>query len=420
MTARYPSVHGAGMRHQDEEWREALFDGLSADVPTLAELMARSGYACGAFVTNEVMDPALGFSRGFEPYRLTQDFRPYQSDITVSDPRTALRLRLLRTLGRTMRRRDNRDCDWCVDRVAVRQAAEWLRAMASGRFFLWTHLMATHEYRHFYAVTDSGDGCAGLVSPRRHGAGRPAQMRAVRAPRPGDGQPEPTLDELKAWYVANVMFDDALISILVEELKALGLFDNTLVIITSDHGEEFMEHGNTGHGHTVFDEVIRVPLVMVCPARLPSGRVVTEQVRMIDVMPTILELAGIHCKERLSGRSLLGLIAGKPEAPRVAFSEFDECIDLQSTRTPAQKLIRRLGEKRVWLHDLRTDPGERDDLAQKRPQDVAALSRLHMAWRQAVAEARTSVRALRAQLTDEYREKMRALGYLEPEPRPGP
>ena len=110
-------------------------------------------------------------------------------------------------------------------------------------------------------------------------------------------------------YDAEIRYtDEALIGGLVDQLKALGLYDRTMLIITSDHGEEFFEHGAWTHGHTLYNETIRIPLLIKYPASREKGTRVKTIVRLTDIMPTILEELGVgYSQKELDGRSLLGL-----------------------------------------------------------------------------------------------------------------
>ena len=107
---------------------------------------------------------------------------------------------------------------------------------------------------------------------------------------------------------------DAEIRTLFDELEQLGFLDNALIVITADHGEEFGEHGRMGHGFTLFNGVMRIPLIIVAPG-FPAGRVVEENVSLVDVAPTLLELLGLPAPPTFEGRSLVPLMRNPYSPP---------------------------------------------------------------------------------------------------------
>ncbi len=181
--------------------------------------------------------------------------------------------------------------------------------------------------------------------------------------------------------------DETFFGPLVDTLKRLGLYEKTLTIVTADHGEELMDHGYIGHPSTsfkgsVYDEVIRIPLVMTCPFLLPGDRTVGAQVRVVDVLPTVLDLLGRPVSEGLQGRSLLAHIQGEQSEDLPAFVEttpggYQATPEMMKTRIramrlPPWKLIRTQGPgvDRYELFDLGEDPEERRDVAGSHPDVV--------------------------------------------------
>lgn len=187
------------------------------------------------------------------------------------------------------------------------------------------------------------------------------------------------------------VFDD-LVGTWIDALEKLGLLDDTLIILTADHGEELMERGHVGHCScnlkgTLYDESIRVPLIMRYPKRLPSACVVDRQVSHIDIMPTVLNLLGIPLPETMDGQSLLPLIHS-PDAP---FREETFCEtppagwqalasddrDIWCLRTEQWKLIMNTkpstGKETLELYDLTSDPSETQSLVDTRPEVVADM-----------------------------------------------
>ncbi|MFH1478071.1 MAG: sulfatase [Verrucomicrobiota bacterium] len=185
------------------------------------------------------------------------------------------------------------------------------------------------------------------------------------------------------------VFDD-LVGRWTQKLEQLGLLDNTLIIITADHGEELMERGHVGHcscnlNGTLYDESIRVPLIMRFPGKIPPGTVVREQISQIDIMPTIFDLLGLPPAEGMEGQSAWPLIQGRRAKFRAeaccettpagwqALARDDRQI--WCVRNADWKLIKYSGRApELELFDLCNDPGERRNLADQRRDIVRSLA----------------------------------------------
>ena len=231
-------------------------------------------------------------------------------------------------------------------------------------------------------------------------------------------------------YDAEIAFVDEQIGRLIAQLKREALWDNTLVLITADHGESFGEHQRYYHGLDLFDEVIRVPLIVKPPRSLEKGRAIDGLVRNVDIMPTIVDACGASPPRSLDGISLRPFYenAGQAAFPEGAYSEiyfqeggFREHF-LMSFRNEHHKLIYDMLQGTVQLFDLDDDPGERHDLLEAAPRDhrdpaaenlkedleEAFLAHLGLKDLQALA-----ARKLTRSMDEETREQLRALGYIE-------
>lgn len=196
---------------------------------------------------------------------------------------------------------------------------------------------------------------------------------------------------VQALYDGEVRVFDDLVGEWVGRLEALGILDETLIILTADHGEELMERGHVGHCScnlmgTLYDESIRVPLILRYPPRLKPGTVVDAQVSQIDIMPTLFEMLGLPQCEWMEGQSLLPLIDGGTAFREVAFSETTPAgwqalsgddRQIFSIRTASWKVIlhtdARRHSRRLEIFDLVRDPGEVDNLAESPPPAAASL-----------------------------------------------
>jgi arylsulfatase A-like enzyme len=279
----------------------------------------------------------------------------------------------------------------------------WLGRNAGHRFFAYLHYMDVH----------------GPYKPPRHMRPSPApglrqavvagEIDRVQKSMQGPGGPlsPAELEHLRRLYDAGIRAWDAELARLLDDLEAAGVAERTVVVVTSDHGEGFLEHGRLKHGTSLYDELIRVPLILRGPG-VPAGRLALQG-QAIDVFPTVARLLGLALPEALPGQDLLGAVASRPAVSetRWGFDGDSGGIRLVAMRTPEWKLIHAPAVGRFEYYDLARDPGER--------RDVVATS----------AEARTRIDALRAwertappPPTQEggdpfFREKLRTLGYVD-------
>lgn len=230
------------------------------------------------------------------------------------------------------------------DRAMVAPAIEWMRSQTAGGvpFFASLLTIASH---HPY------------VSPGNIGAVEsPAQANAA--------------------YVKAIRYTDRLVAELFAEMRKHGLLDNTLVVITGDHGEAFSEHGQIGHNGVGYEEGIRVPLILHGPM-LGAPRVIPGLRQHIDIMPTVLEAAGIGFAGMLPGKSLSDNAQGHSELITSCFYS-DYCLSHQAA--DGRKILFFHGKRTAEMYDLQADPAERRNLFARSTQDDA-MQRLHRAVR---------------------------------------
>jgi arylsulfatase A-like enzyme len=240
--------------------------------------------------------------------------------------------------------------------------------------------------------------------------------------------PARDLQHLIALYDGEIRFTDEHLGRIVARLEHLGALDDTIVVVTSDHGDEFFEHGQKGHSKTLYDEIVRVPLVVRYPARVAYGRRVAAQVRLMDVAPTILGLAGIEPPPGLGVArmprpyrfvDLTPWVAGRtpprdiPELP--AFSESTVFLGRKwSLRTKAAKLIRNgIKGEGTELYDLVRDPAESTNLHDEpgagplRAALGGSFARWGTLWRLQPS------RAVQLKPEKQHEARLRALGYIQ-------
>lgn len=292
-------------------------------------------------------------------------------------------------------------------------ALRWLEDRRNRKFFLFLHTYESHapyiKREPYYSRL--GGRYDGLI----HGS-LPFLSQPKNAPiylRPEDTA------ELAALYDSEVGYLDAWFAKLTDRLAELGLADSTTVVVTSDHGEGFGEHDYFGHGNTLYDELVLVPLIMKGPG-LPAGAVIERQVRSIDVMPTLLDLSGIPMSDGLDGESLLPLIRDPSRGSAPAISEVD-----QPAYGPTKKSIRSEGAKLIVvdasgsdeLYDLERDPGESVNLIDREGGKEASLRARLNARIDAGEKKRIEIVGARKtakpfEIDKSTQDKLRGLGYI--------
>lgn len=229
------------------------------------------------------------------------------------------------------------------------------------------------------------------------------------------------------WYDGSIRVADDEFQRIIDELEELGIADDTLIVFLSDHGEEFLDHGGHFHEENVYGEMINVPLVLRWPGGVPEGRIIDETVQLLDVAPTILELAKIAKPESMQGQSLAPLLATDGRwSPRPAISEWtrrtdqrdQEMVDAFSIIVDGYKLIHNVerpdGFPEYELYDHREDPLDQNDIASEHPEIVERLSELLGDWHGwALANELPSDEEATQGLDSAELERLRSLGYVQ-------
>jgi len=312
---------------------------------------------------------------------------------------------------------------WRSPEAVVNAALPWLDSLRDGPFFLFLYIEDPHDAYHCPEPYES------MFDPDYTGspaimAGDPSACEQAAL----DGRPLPVgrrdIQHLAALYDGEIRYADAQVGRLLARLHDVGLADDTLVVVTSDHGEEFADHGGFKHAYALYEESIRVPLVMSWPRGLPHGRVVAAPlVESIDIVPTLLELAHLGFPAGLEGTSLAPLIRSEDVRIRPFALSESPYSDAKMISDGRFKLIQRFEtfearpglaakySKGAELYDLAADPRELNDLIATRP-DVA--DGLRRAMREMLpAKERDRLTAHRPIVLDpEAVERLRSLGYL--------
>lgn len=381
MTSQYPSTH----RVTDDRF------ALPEEATTLADALQGAGYHTAGFVTWIYVSEVYGFAQGFDEFRTLID-RP---QLEPASGRGAF-----------------------PAQEAVSTVKSWLTQNQADPFFLFVHLFDPHMDYDPPAPYDT------LFDPEYEGfaTGQYRWMQPYIAGLnefPLDIRPRDR-EHVEALYDGEIRYVDRQIEGLLTAIdEAVGL-DRCLVILTSDHGEEFGEHGSMeGHGWTLYDEIVHVPLLVRLPARDRAGTTVDLPVELIDVAPTILAQLGLKAPDPFQGHSLLVEADG---GPKVAYCETDRFnVIKRVVRGASHKLIhtRNTGRNAAGvpiqdgyeLYDLEKDPGETQNLYD--PQSPIAIALTDLLARHAAATTGAQPPPPSAQLSPADIELLRSLGYVQ-------
>jgi arylsulfatase A-like enzyme len=390
-TGVYPDTHGVDTEQS----------ALKKDADTLAARLKRHGYQTGAIVCAPLLSKRYGMHHGFDYYD------------TELVGETAMKSQMLK-----------------VGPSVTRKALEWLGSRGRGPFFLFLHYWDVHyDYNPPKQYTD-------IFDPDYRGNinGLNIYHRTdVPSMKPRDFR------HLTALYDGEIRYTDDAIGVLLDGLARLGLDKSTMIWITADHGEEFVEHGGTGHTTTCFEELVRIPMIARVPWLKSLRPIVDEPVSLIDLFPTFLDLLDVDRNDlRVQGRSILPTMqSGEPQPPRYLMAETTRGrIDQQSEVTYTWTAM--LTNERQKLHQLQPDmdfllglestPGkdpkymlfnlvrdsnELQDLAAKNPvltvrlkKDMQSRQHLHLRLKESIrVNAET-------ELDPEFINTLRGLGYL--------
>jgi arylsulfatase A-like enzyme len=381
-TSRYPSQHHV-----------VQYDSVLADDEvTLADRLHGAGYRSLGVVGNFRLFERFGFAQGFEVWN------------------SHLGEGLL--VGKVSAKRVTQDTFAYYDQFfAPYRHTKWTRRRRP--MLMYLHFMEPHapydpplHVRRRVAGppppgVDDAEANAKLVDIKRWFELSPAEV-----------------ERLRALYDAEVAALDSRLARLFDGLRARGLLDRAIVVVTADHGEEFREHGGLQHGNTLYQESVRIPLFITGPG-LPAGRVVTDQVSLLDVAPTVLELLGLPPEPRFEGRSLMSHLGGGEAADVVLqLLPTGQRFDLRThaaglVHEGVKLLVPPAGSGRSpELYDLRDDPRE----ARSDPPPAIAAQEPALAARLAGREDALAARAgtvERGSLDEAERARLRALGYAD-------
>ena len=385
---------------------------LAPERPSPIETLASHGYSTGGFSTNLHLSRATGFDRGFHHF---VELDPGEADPPLRRMKGGQRLlqnqwthSLLRAFG--VRMRPARLYSPAAE--VTDSLGQWLDRVETP-FFAWAHFMDVHWPYHREET---------LVHPKEIAQAWKdlAEMHGrSNLQGPSDGNKPLTAAERAHFvdlYERSLQYLDDQIGRLIDRLQNSGHAENTVVILAADHGEEFLDHGRWGHWESnLFDEILRVPLIIWIPNGA-HGQVVRQQVRLLDLMPTILELCGYPVSNGLLGTSMAALL----QQAEMKY-DGDETIS-EMRRDPWHRIaVRTESFKYIWdskqpdqpeLYDLHADPGETHNVRDQFPHEVSRFQASVDAHRLRVAATEPAIAAPKLKVDEDVARRLRDLGYL--------
>lgn len=360
-TSVYPVNHGVVHGTIYARWTQYEREVFSDDLTTLAEILRDQGYATFGVASNLNLSEKFGFARGFDYFK-------------------------------------------CLSWVPAHFVNDILYAWENeikktDKYFLWIHYFDPHV--PYLARKPWIERYASKKSTRKHDfSGK--QINDLTRLIPDLKNDPQALADLVAHYDSEINYVDSYIG---ELIKKFGLTKNTLVVITSDHGEEFLEHGRLGHGNNLYQETIHVPLIIKLPHN-SSGQTVDENFSLIDVTPTILGILNIAPPEHMLGKSLL-----KKVVPLNTFAELDTNSNLKSLVTAEWKYIYNYSDDSEQLYNVMSDRLELNNLAAENFEQQVRLKEQLFEW--VKTAKRHPPKKKFYKLSAEEKEKLKSLGYLQ-------
>ncbi len=398
-TSLYPSAHRQNQtwHKRDLSWRRAMLAGQQSKLPTLAQVLRRNGYRTLALTSGGPLAAQFGFADGFDIYQ---------------EGARHLNQKIWKRLTST------------------------LDEFETTPFMLFFHTFEVHApYTRTEMLEDSVSKTDAERLRRLIRSDHKSLAKGQYLKKLGLFNKE-VCSEL---YDGGIRYADAFIGRFLDELKRRNLYDRTLIVVTSDHGEEFAEHSDrfhNAHGNTVYEEQIRVPLIMRMPGSSTAGTVIEQPVELIDVAPTILALLGLSAPASMSGRNLEDLMKGIEtdgegwtfsEASLLAHREWKAIRNSRYKYITVFEIDTEVGRNGPLstpvaekIFDLERDPSERRNLYGENPELLRSMRRRLLSTLdeiEKVAVVEPSIEQTGRPVSDaseeEIRNQLRALGYLD-------
>jgi arylsulfatase A-like enzyme len=386
-TALYPGVHNVqlGLPGKIVEGQKSEVDILSDNFETMAELLKQAGYATAGIQSNAVLKEDFGFAQGFDSYH----FQPYPS--------------------------------FTADEV-TQEAIDTVQRLEPP-FFLYVHYMDPHnpydppeKYRHLFGAppTPSDKDRALLADYKVYYRDRIFNDVGLLEERKTADLSEEGREYVRFLYDGEARFTDDQVARLIESIETQC--GPTVVIVVADHGEEFWEHNSVGHGPTVYQEVVHVPLIVRIPETEPKR--IDAAVETMDILPTVSAHLGLKPGPGWQGRNLLEVAEAASPKPQAVFSATKSSLrennkHIETVIVWPEKLIIDL-KTDVWtLYDLHSDGAETVDLTLRRPERTRELQGvLEMHWEENASHPEYSADPFTRPMDQEAVDQIKAIGYM--------
>lgn len=370
---------------------------MNPDMVTLADILRNQQLYCAAFTGGGYLSETYGFSKGFDSY---QEIKLHGNQAIRFDE---------------------------AERLA-QLASQWLEENRDKNFFLFLHTYQPH------------DPYANLSSSGKEflNEGAPWDQIKMETLFKGKGRFDTHISEnehqnIVALYDGEIKYTDVFfVQPILDKLKELDLYEKSLIILTSDHGEEFFDHEAWLHDHSVYEEGIKIPLIIKFPDEERKGSRIENIVRITDILPTILDQMKIKTDQPFDGLSLFPLLKGKEKKQRtfvadLALREFDMAPSVISINKDNFKIIlnkkisspyvkrtiRNFEGSQIELYDLENDPGETKNLAANIAFRELCFELLDDINRKYENAAGTTKERDEVTLDQSLRERLKALGYIK-------
>lgn len=383
------------------------YDRLDPDIKTLAQVLGKVGYKTAAIHAGLFFDRIWDTDRGFQEIN---------RKVIYNTESTPLILKAIRKLRSKLSLQNDNGAGWIEKNLR-----SWFYRQDKP-FFLYLHYMEPHDkfgapikYSAKY-LNGPSDFLRGLKLNRKE-----ASIRSLMDERKPD---ERDVRILNALYDGALNYLDMRVGKVVGMLKEKGVLDDTILVITADHGENLGDHGMVGHQWCLYDSLIRVPFIVRYPEVFAKGRRMSELAQNVDLFPTLMEVLnvpGADVPAQLAGQNLLslkrqyafsewggcGIAAWQKRYPQFDFSPYDRT--LRSVRSLEHKLIWS-SDKKHELYDLKRDPGETRNLVEDLPEKVKELNQVLAEWLGSFTKLAAAQQ--NSELTSAVKRKLQALGYL--------
>ncbi|NIM89579.1 MAG: sulfatase-like hydrolase/transferase [Candidatus Aminicenantes bacterium] len=374
------------------------FDKMRVDIETLADFLRVNDYLCAAFTGGGYLSADYGFSKGFDSYQE------------------------LKLFGKKALRYDEAE-------FLAEFAFNWLQRNKDRKFFLFLHTYQPHDpYANLSTL-----GKAYLEAGYKWDKVNMGTLLEHKS-RFNTSFSEKEKENIISLYDGEILHTDAFfVKPIMDYLKKLKIYDKTMIILTSDHGEEFYDHEAWLHDHTIYEEGIKIPLIIKFPFSDYKGEKISKIARITDIVPTILDFLEINTNsKKLDGDSLLPLIEGREKKERTFLSDlalrrfkagptliatnkenFKFILNKKTVSPYINKIAKNLKGMKIELYDLEKDPKEKNNLAQNIKYKELCSRLLRQIEREYKKIEKFTTEKEQITLDDDLRERLRALGYIK-------